>query len=90
MSLNFEREKLHFAECLKGMKPKETLGEVARALDEKNKEISILKLKNEQLREKELYARLQLDACPVSNRELKNEIMKLSSLQSEYSIDVQK
>ena len=43
-------------------------------------------MKNEQLREKELYARLQLDACPAGNLELRNELKRISSANSEYSL----
>lgn len=57
-------------------------------LEDKSREIIKLKLKNEQLREKELYARLQLEggqgSSSVHYSDLKHELMK----QTEQSKDL--
>jgi len=55
-------------------------------LEDKQKEMIKLKLKNEQLREKELYARLQLDSghsSRVGSTELKQEVIRQAQASKE-------
>ncbi len=59
-------------------------------LEEKSREVIRLKLKNEQLREKELYARLQLDRgvkCGGSS-ELKQELIRQCEISKDLALEL--
>lgn len=59
-------------------------------LEEKSRDIIKLKLKNEQLREKELFARLQLDSgqANVHYSDLKHELMKQTELAKDLALQL--
>ena len=66
------------------------MSEVMTKLEEKHKELITLKLKNEQLREKELYARLHLQDASTNKRQeqLRQELLRQSEANKDLTIQL--
>lgn len=92
MKLNFERNLQMVQESLQLVSRQgsdsDSMSEVMTKLEEKHKELITLKLKNEQLREKELYARLHLQDASTNKRQeqLRQELLRQSEANKDLSI----
>jgi hypothetical protein len=95
LMVQFEREINFVQDSIKLIKPNVVDEQIQRPdylslLEEKSREVIRLKLKNEQLREKELFARLQLDKGikSGSSSELKQELIRQSEISKDLALQL--